>query len=343
MRTFFSKRTTLVIVFLLSIIISVVYLRISTPNSTSPGTVPIPTPFKGQVFPDTNALPTPFIFKPEDTTSELGTVSFSYTTQAFPTTLPIYRIASYSLDTTQTSIFAQLLGFPNSPDVAQDARGETIIRYVKEKESLTFYLEAGTIDYNNASLNENTASSFLAQNKEELEKVARDFIAKAGITFNNTTTGTKTTFYKESGVELDEVGAFNEATIAYVSFERSLNNRKIYHQYDDPSYIGVWVDKTSTVKKASLDFAPIFDSKNTTIISLPDAEERITLGQGSVVKTEPAEQGASFTQTIFTSVELGYLDDGKNTFVEPLFIFRGTAKDAQGNSYNISVFLPARK
>lgn len=272
---------------------------------------------------------------PAAESNNLGTVAFNYKTKKVPASGTVYTQAPTSIPADMISRVQEKLIAGGEERIINTPNGQVMFME-KDTKTLTIYLYSRTISYSDSSIQES-----LPTDPSSLISRASDFIKSLSLPFDDKSPTIK--FFSEKTGDLTE-STPNTADSIDVSFKEPVQGLTVYRQFGSDAAAHVWFSKRGEINKFTYLYAPQYIPQKTVILpTLSEAEEMIKKNKGTIVRLGDEYQQPSLkspSTTTFESVEVGYFNDGKDTILYPVFVFKGESV-VGGVSTQITVYLPA--
>jgi hypothetical protein len=265
----------------------------------------------------------------------LGVVTFKISQKNIPSSGVVYTQTPSRIP---SDIVSHLQGrlLPGAEEkIVNTPKGQVIFMREKDR-TLTIYLYSRVIVYNNETPEEGSTLS-----QDQLLKRAVDFMRSLSLA--NDRVPPSVSYYSNKTGDLVDVNSLAASDIVDIAFPEQVNGLLVFHQYGSDSRAHVWMSRSGEVLKLTYHYTPVYEPK--TSISIPtidQAEELIRKDKGIVVNVGGEYQQGELESpsgTVFTSVSVGYFNDGESEVLAPIFVFKGTST-IEGHSYPITVYLP---
>lgn len=268
----------------------------------------------------------------------LGEMFFAYQTKNIPTTGQIYTQAPTSIPADTIAKIQEKLITGGTERIINTPNGQVLFMQ-KDAKTLSIYLYSRTISYTNEG---ETTPNNSETDTASLIKGASDFVTSLNLPFDKTEAIVK--YFSNKTGDLVQVDSETEASLIDVSFKELVSGLTVFRQYGSSASTHVWFSKAGLIKKFTYFYTPQYiPQKSVLLPSLTEAEELIKNGKGVIVGLGADYQQTQLstpTKTVFTSVEVGYFNSGKDALLFPIFIFKGNAL-IKGKEIPITVYLPA--
>lgn len=266
--------------------------------------------------------------------------------QELPAIEKVYRLQSLlfgfpSYEAWAKSV-AQSLGFKGEGK----REGENLF-WEEEKKSLSFDLQVLQFTYADKSLGEGE----VVTSASEAASVAREFLAEKGLWIKELENGgQEVSFKKIEGFSLKEARSAPEADIFAIDFYPEVENLRVVSNYPQSGLVYVWVRKSGVIRKIVYTFYPIDFNMVATypIKTLDEVTSDLQNQKGTIVYLGVlgeypigAPAYAVYSADI-NKLELAYFESPKTQkYLQPIYVFKGTAKLSGGRLGEIIIYLPA--
>ena len=270
----------------------------------------------------------------------------------FSKKLPVYAIIPYNVTDATAKTLAGNLSFPDSPPSVKDNTLDGK-QFSWDMKNFALTVSQTALEYHNDEYRNRTLSTTGGLSLDQLREKADSFIQKVGLLGNLTLQ--KTGYQVFSGLYRLPVANFEAAQIIEFSFGKQLSNAPLVNNYPGSGFTTVRVTKDGDVTYLSSRFFDKFsESSSYDLKTAKEAISEIQKGQGRVVQTQvfdekgiPSniyEHPEIIDNAKIEKVSLAYFlpDDIKDS-VQPIFVFEGSFKSAEGENGKVVIYLPAIK
>ncbi len=335
----FKKRFILALLFggfFLVLIVLSIFIK-KTPLTAPPTPIsPTLVPVEVSGTPQEKSSPIKIEPAPAVENNELGTIKFSYQSKNVPNSGTVYTQAPTSIPTDVVARIQEKLIAGGQERILNTPKGQVIFMQ-KDSKTLTIYLYSRTISYSDSSPQASTP-----QNTSSLLKRAADFIASLNLPYDNTS-GSATYFNEKEG---DLVPSNDpNADLIDISFKEAVQGLTVYRQFGSNASTHVWFSKAGGIKKFTYFYTPQYVPQKSVILPTLNEAERMILdkkgiivGLGRDYQQPPVK---SISSTTFTSVEVAYFNNGVDTLLYPIFVFKGTSLTDQSSPLPVTIYLQA--
>ncbi len=323
-----------VVLFILIFVISLVVKK-NKPTITNVLPTPTSTPIGSPKDSGETTQDVKIESSPASKSNNLGNISFKYTKADIPASGTIYSQAPTSIPADIVSKIQGKLIAGGSERIINTPNGQVIFMQIDSK-TLTIYLYSRMVVFSDDKPSEGGSID-----ANSLTKRASDFVKALSLPIDGSAPVFK--YFSERTGDLSEVGDIVSANIIDVSFKESVHGLTVFREYGSDAAIHVWFSKEGEIIKLTYFYSPQYEPKNSiTLPPLKEAEEKIKKNEGTIVgmgKDYQQTQLDNPSSTVFSSVEVGYFNNGKDTILYPIFIFRGVST-VGNNQAPITVYLP---
>lgn len=319
-----------ILLFILSVLIKKTPTTTTTP-SISPTLVPVEVSGSPQEKNGTIKIESASSVE----SNELGAITFVYQTKNVPSSGTVYTQAPTSIPTDVIAKIQEKLIAGGKERILNTPKGQVIFMQ-KDSKTLAIYLYSRTVSYSDASPQESTP-----QDTPALLKKAVDFISNLNLPFDNTS-GSIAYFIEKDGDLLPTQNP--NADLIDISFKEVVQGLTVYRQFGSNASTHVWLSKSGGIKKFTHFYTPQYVPQKSVLLPTLDEAERMILGKKGVIVgigndyQQPVVKNIMSTK--FTSVEVGYFNNGVDALLYPIFVFRGIAQTGQ-SFLPITVYLQA--
>lgn len=317
--------------------------RKDTATNSLPVLYPTSVPAQGRtVFPSNPPYPA---FQSDTSKFQyLGDILYNFPPGfSLPTKMAGYSVDSYSITEAQAISLARTFGMNDSPE-AVSTNDEQTLTWVTGEERLSVSLQSGYIEYVNTKIPAKSSSVVKLTRKEEVLERTQSFLKAHGLVFSDISPSTNdVSYFIDDGIEPAETETFDDANLFSVSLVRKLDGIPVVPGFGHESQSVIWLNTFGNITKLSFLYAAVQRGSIQPLMKLETAQgavpkEGVTVHLG---KGDESVEQEDMATTTFTSVSLGYFDDRSAHLFYPIFIFRGSAVSRSGETYDITVYLPA--
>lgn len=310
----------LIAIIVIGALIGLIFIKIRPPKP------------KPQIIP--NTLPTPNIkLPPGINKTQLKNLTFNLGNPSLPQKANVYKIYSYQIDSTLAQTIADTFNFKIPPKTSRISNKLTVLNWsIKDShESLSITIDYGDVQYQKTPTyvkpDVGVAPLPVITNSQQAAKIAQNFLQTHNLFTNDLLV--ENIKFLQGVYEPEQVDSIDKADFIQVNFKRQLAGLPVYYQYANLTTTSVIIDKQKSVTKVSYQYHPIQQdaAREFSLISLEQAKQKLTNGEGMIVNFIPGEDDAKssheFLSAELTGVEVSYLDDASSGYLQPIYIFKG--------------------
>lgn len=272
---------------------------------------------------------------PAASDNQLGDVVFNYQTKNIPTSGVVFTQAPTSIPADTISRIQEKLIAGGMERIINTPAGQVIFMQ-KDTKTLTIYLYSRTISYSDSSTTPVTPTDTAT-----LTTRAADFIKPLNLPFDNT--GPSIKYFTEKTGDITPTNNLSSADLIDISFKETVQGFTVFRQFGSDAATHVWFSKMGIIKKFTYFYTPQYVPQKSVILpKIAEVENMVKNNKGVIVGLGDEYQQTPLktpSKTVFTSVEVGYFNGGKNDLLFPIFVFKGSSY-IEGVSVPITLYLP---
>lgn len=256
--------------------------------------------------------------------------------EQLPQTANVFKIPEREVSREDAIIMASKFGFKAQP------RGKIILSWEQKNQSLDIDLSGNRLNFKNLKVKPLKGKL----STEKLAVTAKKYLKQKGLPTDNLEADTKNILLL--GVRRDELGITtdsSEPVFLEIGFNQKLDEYNLFYPNPSEPVATVVMNNKGQVFTVSYNFTrinevtigtyPLIDISKITTVQLANFGALVAPGKG-----ESTFDTKLLRDITVEEVSLGYLDDKKGFFVQPVYILRGFA--AVGNEITaVVIYYPA--
>jgi len=254
-------------------------------------------------------------------------------------TIKVYGVSKRTISKKEAIKTALAIGFKTNPE------GKSIVTWKEGKRILRINLESGRLDYQNQSIKP-VKGSF---SKEKLAQIAEKFLNQKGLSTKGLNADTKhALLFEVRGTTLYATNNTSNPVYVDIGFNRKLGDYTLFYQNPTETSASVMLNKNGQVFKAV--YHIITTNKVNTgiypVTNVNNISPRKIKAHGILV--HPQSGNDIFDPNLIRAIIvedyfLGYLDDQKSRYLQPIYVLRGVGEIGKTTieTVGITIYFPA--